>query len=491
MLRTLIYQELLTHLINARFFACMIITLLLVFANTLVLIGAHEDRNADYSEREAMNRENLAVTPTYSLLRLKVQRPATPLSLFSAGLDTRFGSEVDIAFDTVPTLSNSRSPLGLKNPYLNIFSQIDLSIIFQVVLSLIALLFAYDAIAGDREAGTLRLVLSHPVKQGSVLFAKFLAAMGCLLLPVLMSLLLVLTLCSLKSSMQLEGEDFLRVGGIFLTTIVYLSVFYLMGLLISTATRRAATSLMLCLFLWVFLVLVYPNWSRFSLAFSDEIRAEKITVNRQIEQIQEETNREERQFLNRSPLEGEPPVFRHLFGNVTWHYGDFPRVQGELKNAALPLVRDLRRFYEFAATLRIRNAEKVGLVREQLVAQTAVRQAKWDERLMKLSPASLYTFATAAWAGTDLDAMEDYIRGVRAYRHAVIDYFEDKDAFESLQWFATNQGNIDLSGLPRFRFEPADVTQGAQRALPELFVLFLTGLLLFMGAFLIFIKIEV
>ena len=492
MLRTLIHQELLTHLISARFFACVIITLLLVFANTLVLIGAHEDRSADHSEKEAINRQNIAATPTYSLLRLKVQRPPNPLSLFSAGLETRFGSEVDIAFDTVPTLSSPRSPLGLKNPYLNLFSQIDLNLIFQVVLSLLALLFAYDAIAGDREAGTLRLVLSHPVGRGSVLLAKFLAAMACLLLPVLISLLLVLTLCSLKGSMQLGGEDFLRIAGICLTTIVYLSVFYLIGLLISTTTRRAATSLILCLFLWVVLVLVYPNWSRFTLTSSDQSRAEKISVNRQIAQIQEETDREERRFLNRSPLQGEPPVFRHLFGVVRWQYGDFPRIEGELKNAAQPfLVQHLRHFYEFAATLRIHNAEKIGFARDQLVAQTALRQAKWDEQLMKLSPASLYTFATAAWAGTDLAAMDDYIRAARAYRHTVIDYFHDKAAFQSLQWFATNQGEIDLSGLPRFRFERAAISQSAQRALPELFLLFLTGLLLFMGAFLIFIKIEV
>ena len=59
-------------------------------------------------------------------------------------------------------VSSPGAPLGINNPYLHLFSQIDLVFIFQVVLSLIALLFAYDAIAGDWETGTLRLVLSHP-----------------------------------------------------------------------------------------------------------------------------------------------------------------------------------------------------------------------------------------------------------------------------------------------------------------------------------------
>ena len=106
MFLTLIRQELLTHLMSARFFAAVIITLLLVVANTFVLIGAHEERLADYSQKEAVNRETVAATPAYSVLKLKVQRPPNPLSLFSAGLETRFGSDIDIAFDSVPALSN-------------------------------------------------------------------------------------------------------------------------------------------------------------------------------------------------------------------------------------------------------------------------------------------------------------------------------------------------------------------------------------------------
>ena len=520
MLRTLIRQELLIHLMSARFFAAVIITLLLVVANTFVLIGAHEERLADYSQKEAVNRENVAATPAYSILRLKVQRPPNPLSLFSAGLETRFGSELDIAFDSVPALTNPivdvrpeeeqwafgsvpslsspGAPLGINNPYLYLFSQIDLVFIFQVVLSLLSLLFAYDAIAGDWETGTLRLVLSHPVRRGSVLLAKYIAAMVCLLLPVLMSLLLTLIQCSFARSLQFSTEDFLRVGGLLLTTIVYLSVFYLIGLLVSTTTRRASTSLMLCMFLWVVLVLVYPNWSRFALNPVGDTRGEKRSAAQQIAQIREEADRERDRFLASSPLKGEPPIFSDTEGFSTFFsgmgyffLGDFPRVNLELKNAADPLALYFRRYYAFAAPLQIRNAEKVGFVGQQLVAQTSVRQAQWDERLMKLSPASLYTFATAAWTGTDLDGMVDYIQIAQAYRRTLIDTFHERDAFASLQWFSTNQGDIDWSILPRFHFERTEVGISAQRALPELFFLLCINIVLFMATFLIFVKVEV
>ena len=75
MLRTLIRQELLIHLMSARFFAAVVITLLLVVANTFVLIGAHEERLADYSQKEAVNRENVAAT--LHLFDLKVKGSAS------------------------------------------------------------------------------------------------------------------------------------------------------------------------------------------------------------------------------------------------------------------------------------------------------------------------------------------------------------------------------------------------------------------------------
>jgi len=213
-----------------------------------VLIDAHENRVVSYSQQVKVHHEKAVGAETYSMLELFVERPPNPLSLFSEGLDKRLGTTVEIYYNSVPMIS-SVSARNLANPYRNLLLQIDLVFIFQVVLSLLALLFAYDAIAGDWESGTLRLVVSHPVRRGAILFAKYLAALVCLLLPVLMSLLLAMIQLSLASSIQLNTADFLRIGGIIFTTIVYLSIFYLIGLLISTTTRRAATSLILCMFM--------------------------------------------------------------------------------------------------------------------------------------------------------------------------------------------------------------------------------------------------
>ena len=56
------------------------------------------------------------------------------------------------------------------------------------------LIFAYDAIAGEREGGTLRLVLAQPVRRAHILVAKYISAMACLLVPLILSLLFALLL---------------------------------------------------------------------------------------------------------------------------------------------------------------------------------------------------------------------------------------------------------------------------------------------------------
>ncbi|RKU12691.1 hypothetical protein C6503_16880 [Candidatus Poribacteria bacterium] len=495
MLRTLIRQELLNHLMSARFFAAVIITLLLVVANAVVLLEDYERRLMRYSQQESVHRQKVQEAKTYSMLKLSVERPPNPLSLFSAGLDKRLGTTFEIYYGSVPMVSDG-SARSLNNAFLNLFSKIDLVLIFQVVLSLMALLFAYDAIAGDWESGTLRLVISHPVRRGSILLAKYIGAMICLLLPVLMSLLMVLILLATADAIQLSGEDFLRIGGIILTTTIYLSAFYLIGLLISTTTRRTATSLMLCMFLWAALVLIYPNWSRFTITPVGDTRAIHSSANQQVEQIWEEVDREEDQFLANSPLEGEPQNFNldvpssNSFSSGR-HFSRRYGIDMKLGKRSEPLVPHVQKYHAAMGALYLRSAEQIGLVRKQTLDSTSLRESIWHERLMKLSPASLYTFTTSAWVGTDLEGMFDFVQAVQGYRRTVIDYFHDKGAFGSRQWFASDKGTVDWWDLPQFRFKRTSVWENATRAVPGLLLLLLINLALFTVTFLFFIKIEV
>ena len=314
MLKTLIRRELLDNLMTFRFAAVLLITLLLVVANTVVLTQDYEQRLESYNDAVKMHHQQLRQAKTYSTMYLFVDRAPNPLSIFNVGLDKRLGNLIGIYHGFVPSLWNAQMH-GTDNPFIAFFSSIDIVFVFEVILSLMGLIFAYDAIAGERERGTLRLVLAQPIGRGQILLAKYISAMACLLVPLILSLLFALLL--LTRSIPLSTADFLCIAGIVLTSFAYLSLFYLIGLLISVATRRTGTALMLAMFVWGFLILVYPNLIRATVNPEGDIRARTKTAENQIQQIVDEYERERKKFLENESIVGDAAQFSEALGLYT------------------------------------------------------------------------------------------------------------------------------------------------------------------------------
>ena len=497
MLKALIGRELLNNLMTFRFAAVLLITLLLVVANTAVLIQDYEERLESYNAAVRTHHQELRKAKTYSTMFLIIDRAPNPLSIFNVGLDKRLGNLIGIYHGFVPTLWDAQMH-GTDNPFIAFFSSIDIVFIFEVVLSLMGLIFAYDAIAGERERGTLRLVLAQPVRRGQVLLAKYISAMTCLLVPLLLSLLFALLL--LTRSIPLSIVDFLRIAGIVFASFAYLSLFYLIGLLISVATRRTGTALMLAMFVWGFLILVYPNLIRATVNPDNDIRTRTKTAESQIQQILNEYERERQKFFENEGLTGDVSQFNEALGLYTqasidpvtlMSYVENMSVISEIPREFEEYVPIAKRYYDFVEPLAINATEKAWFIRKQALDDIFVRQATMDRILLKFSPVGIYDAATQAWAGTDLLGLRDFFQAARRYRKVVIDYLYAKDAFRSREWFIADKGAVDWSTLPEFAFERGDVWTNAKRALPDLFLLLICNLVLFMGILLIFIRSEV
>ena len=497
MLKTLIGRELLDNLMTFRFAAVLLITLLLVVANTVVLIQDYEQRLESYNNAVKMHQQDLRNSKTYSTAYLFLDRAPNPLSVFNVGLDKRLGNLIGIYHGFMPTLWDAQMH-GTDNPFIAFFSSIDIVFVFEVILSLMGLIFAYDAIAGERERGTLRLVLAQPIGRGQILLAKYISAMTCLLVPLVLSLLFTLLL--LTRSIPLSIADFLRIAGIVLTSFAYLSLFYLIGLLISVATRRTGTALMLAMFVWGFLILVYPNLIRATVNPGGDIQAHVKTAHNQIQQIIDEYKRERQKFLEQEGIAGKTSEFSKALGfyhdahvdPVTLGtYIESMSVLSEIRPDFEKYVPVAKRYYNFVEPLAARTVEKAWRVRKQALDEIYVRQARTDRILLKLSPVGIYDDATQAWAGTDLSGLRDFFDAARRYRKVIIDYLYAKDAFSSREWFVADKGAVDWSTLPRFNFERSDVGTNAKRALPDLFLLLICNLVLFMMVVLIFIRSEV
>ncbi len=502
MLTTLIRRELLAHLLAYRFFVAMIVLLALVIANTVVLIYDYERRLALYDKAIQSHHDEVVSTQTYSPLHLHANRPPNPLSLFNQGLDKRLGNSVHVNHAFVPTLWDAELH-GMDNPFLNLLSSIDLVVVFQVVLSLLALLFAYDAVAGEHEKGTLRLIMTTSTSRGKILLAKYIGAMATLVVPLTISLILTQILISGSGSIVFSGDDWIRIGGFYLTSILYQSVFYLMGLLISTKTRRTATALMACMFTWVFLVLIYPNLILF--AVNPKINPEEKgrAVFQELAQIWEQFDKDRLQLLKHDSLDGEDPFlnvgYRGYTVGPSFHsnpmtflyfqeqYMNFSDLSEE-SEAAVPRARA---FFQHIEPLRIKAAERAWIVRQQGLSRIFIRPVQRGRLLTRVSPTSAYDLATEAWLGTNLYGLEHFFESVRQYRQTLIQYFYDKEAFGSRHWFASDEGAVDWSDLPRFSYQRPNVGAAARQALPDSILLLLINAVLFMGSYLIFVRQEI
>ena len=498
----LLRREILAHLITFRFAITVITCLLLVATTMFIRINDYEQRLASYNAARDAHRDELLATRTYSFLKPKVDRPPNPLSIFNAGMDSRLGNTLRIYYTHVPVLWDAHSHSS-GNLFIDHFYRIDLVFVFQFVLSLLALLFAYDAIAGERESGTMRLTMSHPVRRGSILGAKYVGAMTCLILPLIISFIIALIWIVSTGSIVFSEADFLRIAGILLTSIIYLSAIYLIGFFISASVHRTATALMLSLFVWVLLVLIYPS---VSVSVVDQlIKPQRSRLNSSYDamwQIREAANEEVMEYLQNDGVAGESEHFdvegsrgglnvglsnQRTLMRIDFRAYDWQFISPESEKRIPYVIR----YHQFLAPLRIDAAEKMGLIRLPALDQIRFRRARIAQNLLRLSPAAMYNLATQAWLGTDLDGVVDFFEAARHYRRTLINYFYDEDAFSSRQWFASDKGAINLDDLPGFAYQRASLSVNASRALPDLQLLILLNVALFLATFAIFVRQEI
>ena len=137
--------------------------------------------------------------------------------------------------------------------------KIDWGFVIGYVLSLIAILFTFDSISGERERGTLRLMLANSVPRHTILIGKFLGALMSISIPFVLAVLTNLLVISTSSDVQLGTDAWSRLGIIFFIAILYLCLFLALGLLVSSRVRQSAASLVILLLTWVTFVVFMPN----------------------------------------------------------------------------------------------------------------------------------------------------------------------------------------------------------------------------------------
>jgi ABC-type transport system involved in multi-copper enzyme maturation permease subunit len=185
---------------------------------------------------------------------IAVIRP-TPLSIFVKGLDENLRRSYHRGSGGTIGVSSKQQPVNIL---LELFTTPDLLYVVKTILSLCAMLFAFDMVCGEKEAGTLRQSLSNNLKRPILIFGKWIGGFTSFILPFFIAVLLSTIFLSL-SMVNMNTYNLLKLGMFMLSSVIYLAIFFSLGLFISCLSHRTSTSLILSLFVWVILVFLIPN----------------------------------------------------------------------------------------------------------------------------------------------------------------------------------------------------------------------------------------
>ncbi|MBV6509467.1 MAG: putative ABC transporter permease protein NosY [Acidimicrobiales bacterium] len=157
----------------------------------------------------------------------------------------------------------------------------------QLVVTLMALTLGARSLAGERESGTLRFLLSHPVSRTEVLLGTYLGLGGALLAAVAAGFGVAGLVSSFRSAVVDVGILLKIAGASWLMALVMLGI----GMLVSVVVRRTGAAMGAALLIWLGLVFLgdlgimgtvaatnLPAETLFAVAVANPIEAFRLTA---------------------------------------------------------------------------------------------------------------------------------------------------------------------------------------------------------------------
>jgi ABC-type transport system involved in multi-copper enzyme maturation permease subunit len=484
-------KEFLLNLMTFKFAVGTILSMVLMAVFVPILAKAYQERLKVYDQNVAYNEGELRKIVVYKNITPTIYRPPSVLAVFSEGLQNQLGNSATIEYDKVPEITGASA-----NHYLSIFSVFDASLIFKIVISVLALLLAYDAISGERERGTLRVMLSNTAARYQVLLGKLLAGLLVLVVAVTIAFVLGLVILLCLPMVDLTGSDWIRIGLMYLASLVLTATMYNLGLLFSCLAKRSAISLVLGLFLWIIFAVVIPNASVYLATQIRPVEPED-KINRQIASLRRDAQREfvtELKRSGRSYMSGDDEVSDASGGG----FG-----HGYLRSATETHIHNELIDCSIGVPIKIKYADKYAEV-EYGYLRGLFDQTRLANNISRSSPIFLYENVMSALAGTDMASFRHFIDAVKTHRKDIIEYMRSRTNNFGLAIFFTpcteeeiktrptgdNAPPLELSDLPRFSYK-GDMAATLRRVVPDLAFLILANVLFFAVAFAAFLGYDV
>ncbi|MCX6560287.1 MAG: ABC transporter permease [Candidatus Aminicenantes bacterium] len=475
MFATIVRKEIHNHILSFRFLVTALLLLIVIPATVLVLTNDYVRQLDDYSRRQVeiehylqryahFNRLGNIITPT---------QPPVPFMTMVRGLS----ADVDMS-------SFRNDPLPIVFPFL------DLTFIVAILFSLAALVFSYDSVSGEREDGTLKLMLANGVPRAKILLGKIVGSTATLLIPFLISTIAGLFIVLLNPRVGWKGADFGALAVLLVGVLLYIGLFVTLGTLISARHRSSAASIMTSLFVWVLMVLVIPNLSPYAASFFRPAPS-RLKIEREVFRL----TQDERDVLGRQLAKAKTDVV--LKGR--------PLLSGVERMSEKDVADAIRKDPEFAAAYSLyRKASQEGWdeANARQSAKAEVLQKELDRRekaqtklaveLSMASPLADFTYLATDLSNTGMRNQRRFDTLRQGWWRIYGDY-QDRRLEELKKANPTADAwNIaaDVRDMPRFRYTEESLAARLKGILAPLAVLMIMTVGLFIGAFVSFIRYD-
>ncbi len=451
MFRTLLRKEFAYQVLSGRLLIALALFLILIPLSSILLLEEQE-RQLEEVKVDEQNAKGLLewlaeqTDPNrrfdaYAAAGVTVARRPPPLSFVAKGFDPAMPRRVRATTKAskwqVTTLETDKpTNVELENPILARFPVADTVYIVTVIGALLAIFVSFDAVCREREAGTLKLLFANPVRRGTVLLAKWWAALLSVGIGLVVATLVVVSYVIAARRLVLTGEVLWRWGTITALGLLYLAFFCAVGVLISTLASTRRVSLMIGLVAWLLFVLVAPGIT--------SVVAQSAV-----------------------PLPERPRV------KALWkEYSDGIRGRRDV-----PVMGDMK-------DLVPEDEEKLRLV--AVHERQAEKQRRLFEVISRVTPAASYICASTELAGTGASYYDGFRRADQRladdFRAYVIRYRPDARAKQM------KPEDVDMGKLPAFAGMPTSGKAALSKAAKDLAALLIETLAVLVVSMFLFVR---
>lgn len=374
-----------------------------------------------------------------------VVKPLSPLSIFDRGVEDYLGQQI------VLDAHNSSDPVGSnaeEDPLLAQIGAFDLAFVTAFLLPLLVIFLTYDAVCGEKERGTLRIVLSYPISRKTFLLGKWSAHTLIILIAFGLPLAAGILLAPTFLQVHFNPEELLRLVALLGASLAYLLFFSFCAIWISSITPRPAAALGYLFVIWVTAVFFLPKLSVF-IAEQVYPLPDPVLLHQEQAQI-----RKEREAWRAARFNEVVQDLRKKFPEVPEDFAFSAMSQSE----RVPVDWRIDPTGVFAAES---NAQLNDLRQKAIdkVKGPFERQERLAMRMALISPTSSFLNVSMALAGTDPARHRHFEEQVDAFFAALGAFFNDL-------WSKNVQAFDDWERAPNFQYqeEPASKVWGRFRS---------------------------